>query len=185
MERQVHGFYYEQQIINKYNLTKSTGYTDKYDCYCSDGTPVQVKCIKHNSSIDLGDYFRNKTKTEDFILIIGFWKKERHNIVEEHILYVNKDVWNNLFQFEYDYELKQMLRLITNERSDDVKWKQQCKQIKGFWNTIPRFVQLRFKRDHKKQKRIQCAINKKNFYGFFIEEFKWEKKNILTNFTPN
>lgn len=35
----------------------------------------------------------------------------------------------------------------------------------------PNLVRPRFKRDHKKQKRIQCAINNKDFYSYFVAKY--------------
>lgn len=32
-------------------------------------------------------------------------------------------------------------------------------------------IRPRFKRDHKNQKRIQCAINNKDFYKYFIPNY--------------
>lgn len=58
--RQNHGFIFEQYIITKYNLIKSKN-GSIYDAYYF-GIPVQIKCIKYKSSIELSDYFRNKNK---------------------------------------------------------------------------------------------------------------------------
>jgi len=178
MERQIHGFNYENKIIEKYGFTKSKSYTDKDDCYMVDGIPIQIKCIRHNGSIDLGDYFRNKSKQKDFILIIGFWKNNKSNIIEECHLYIDHEKWNSLFAFNFDDDLHDLLNEISNDRSDDVLWTKRCKEIKSKWNKVDRVVQLRFKRDHKKQKRIQCAINKKYFYSYFMREFNGQKRTV-------
>ena len=133
--------------------------------------PWQIKCIKQGSSIELGDYFRNKKKDTDFILHIGFWKDKKDNIIEEHTLLIDYKKWNNLFEFKYDDMLKSLLKNISNDKCDDNKWKRKCSEIKQLWNKMDRKIQLRFKRDHKKQKRIQCAINKKDFYDYFLRMF--------------
>lgn len=44
-ERQIHGFAFEEEIIKKYNITKSNNYTDKWDGYLN-GIPVSIKCEK-------------------------------------------------------------------------------------------------------------------------------------------
>jgi len=168
-ERQAHGFDYEKLIVKKYNLFPSQD--TQFDAETANGTPVQIKCIKQNSSIDLGDYYRNKTKKKDFILIIGFWKGQKNNIVKEHIIHVNHKTWNSLFRYSKAEEMKDELKAISNNYSDDGKWKLFMQKHKYYWNKQKRRVQLRFKRDHDSQKRIQCAINKTDFYNYFI---KWE-----------
>jgi hypothetical protein len=71
--RQLHGFEFEDYIITKFGLTKSKSYTSEYDAY-EKGVPVSIKYIKEKGSIDLGDYFRNANKKQDFIMYVGFWK---------------------------------------------------------------------------------------------------------------
>ena len=170
-ERQVHGFKYEDIIIKKFNLIKEKNYTHKWDAYDKNSLPWQIKCIKQGSSIELGDYSRNSVIDKKFILHIGFWKDKKNNIVEEHNLEIDYKSWNELFKFSYKKDLKLLIEDITNERRDDEKWKKECKRIKQLWNNVDRKIQLRFKRDHKKQKRIQCAINKRDFYSYFIGKY--------------
>ena len=50
-ERQGHGFTYENNIIRKYNLLKSDNYISKFDAYCNNGIPVQIKYIKNKCEI--------------------------------------------------------------------------------------------------------------------------------------
>lgn len=175
-ERQKHGFEYENKVINKLHLIKNENYTGMADAFDDKKNYYQIKCIKKGSSIELGDIFRNYNKDNDFILVIGFWDKYKNNIVEEYYLYIEKNKWNDLFS-DFDFSLfKDLLKNITNKREDDVKWKSMCKEIKDLWNKKERYIQPRFKRDHKKQKRIQCAINNKDFYDYFLKEFHiWQK----------
>jgi hypothetical protein len=176
MERQSHGFVYQENCIKKYNLIKDDNYTGEWDGYWQNKKPVQIKTIKFGSAIDLGDYYRNKGKVENFTLFLGFWKGTESYIVEEYIFEdINKDEWNKLFEYEFDEELKNDLRKITNNYSDDLKWKEVIRKHKSRWNNIKRLVQPRFKRDHKSQKRMQCAINNSDFYKSFIEKFNGKK----------
>lgn len=171
-ERQKHGFDYENIIINKYGLVKNGDYTGYCDAYYQN-IPIQIKCIKLKSSIDMGDYIRNKHKTNDFILHIGFWENDRCNIVEEYTIYIGYKEWVNLFRFPHDDEMFEDLSHINNDKSDDDKFKEYIKKYRSLWkDNNNRYVQLRFKRDHKSQKRIQCAINNKDFYNYFIKNFK-------------
>jgi hypothetical protein len=94
-ERQKHGFEYEKLIINENNLTKECNYNSKWDTfeiYNDIKTPVSIKCIGVNSSIDFGDFKRQVEVNENFILYVGFWKDLKNNIVEEYKVYINKDI---------------------------------------------------------------------------------------------
>ena len=170
-ERQAHGFKYEHDVISRFGLRACRGYTAENDGYYK-LTPVQVKCIKKGSSIDLGDYYRNASKKEDFILIIGFWQGSKTNIVEEYAIYINHNKWNELLYYEFAEQMKQQMEEITNDKSDDGVWK-TFREVQKFAyeQDCDRKIKLRFKRDHKRQKRIQCAINKTDFYNYFLKEF--------------
>lgn len=167
--RQQHGFQFEEYIIHKHKLTKSSGYTNKYDAYYNK-IPVQIKCIKYGSVIELGDYYRNKSKTEDFFLIIGFWKNTTDNIIKTDILFIEHSIYINNMVYHSDTAFKVGMDLITNLHVDDDAWKHFCNLHK---NNYPKsnLISIRFKRDHKKQKRVQCAISNKN-YKLFIQLFK-------------
>jgi len=170
-ERQAHGFKYEQDVVSRFGLIKAEGYTNKDDAYYKQ-TPVQVKCIKKGSSIDLGDYFRNASKNDDFILIIGFWEGSKSNIVEEYALYIDHNKWNKLLRYEFVGSMFEQMKLIRNDKLDDDVWKTFRETHKLQYNYgYDRKIQLRFKRDHKSQKRIQCAINKTDFYDYFLTTF--------------
>lgn len=73
MERQRHGFDFENFVIKKFNLIKEVKYTAEYDAYTKNNIPVQIKLEKEGSDIELADIFRNYQKSSDFILIVGFW----------------------------------------------------------------------------------------------------------------
>jgi hypothetical protein len=180
MERQKHGFEYEKHIIGKYNLVASEGYTDKFDAYYTFNTgsiPVQIKCIKWGGEVDLADYRRCAETTTDFILIVGFYDDVYaiDNILREIIVYVDATRWRSLLQFDESAAMYAEMGKISNNRNDDPRWNQfmthwhdkytTCYQPDPKVSAIcpTRIAKLRFKRDHKDQKRIQCAINFKNF----------------------
>lgn len=171
-ERQVHGFVYEDIIICKYQLIKQKKYTAKFDAYFFD-IPVQIKFIKWGSSIDMGSFWRNKTIKEDFILIVGFWKGEQ-KLTEEHILFVDHKIYLKNLEFSdgknYDKILKIEMNLITNLHVDDDRWTEFCSKYRNLWPKVNQ-IKLRFKRDHKTQKRMQCAIPWANFNHYFIKQF--------------
>lgn len=175
-ERQKHGFQYELQTICKYNLKKADSYTCPFDAYYKD-IPVQIKCIKYGSCIEMGDYIRNKSKKNDFILIIGLWDGKKENIIQEIVLFINHQLFKKHLQFHLDDEMLYEMKTISNSRLDDLSWKRFCFKYKNKW---PRanIMQLRFKRDHKRQKRIQCAIPWKSFNNQFCHLFSKFNLNV-------
>lgn len=171
-ERQGHGFLFEDKVFEKYGVEKAVGYTDKWDGTIN-GYPVSIKCEKYGSDIEMADFTRNALNKESFYLIVGFWKGDKTNIVEEHILFINGNEWHELFPEHFVDDFKDMLANITNDHSDDAKWRQMMNEQKSKWkDETDNLVRPRFKRDHKKQKRIQCAINNKDFYSYFIPKYE-------------
>lgn len=171
-ERQSHGFTFEEKVINHFNMTKSEGYTSEWDAYLQ-GTPVSIKVAKAGSDIEMADYFRNCNKTEDFYLIVGFWQGEKTNIISSYTLFIPYEEWTALFAPGYDVKLKTLLNEITNSHDDDAEWKSRIGVLKKEWvNTTPNLIRPRFKRDHRSQKRIQCAINNRDFFNYFVDKFE-------------
>jgi hypothetical protein len=189
--RQIHGFDYQEKIIKEWNLLPDNNYTGKNDAYSIEKggaqIPVQIKCIKHGSAIDLGCYNRNKYKEKGFIMFIGFWSGKKNNIIEEYMLDVNAHWWRDIFKAPamYDFFMFNFLKRISNDKEDDLIWKLETKRFlyvwERYWDVIgpklskvwedeytKRLVVPRFKRDHKKQKRIQCSIPNKMFYNHFL-----------------
>lgn len=172
MERQNHGFLFEQQVKAQYPIELSNNYTDKWDGKMG-GLPVSIKIEKFGSDIEMADVFRQMSVKEDFYLIVGFWEKEKTNIVEQYCLRIQGEKYREFFNRKLSPRLHELLNNITNDRTDDEKWKTQIKNFRKEWQeTTPNLIRLRFKRDHKSQKRIQCAINNKDFYNYFIPNFE-------------
>lgn len=92
---------------------------------------------------------------------------------EEYLLFIPHKEWNKLFDNSFESRFKNLLSSISNERKDDVRWKNEIAILKKEWQShTPNLIRPRFKRDHKKQKRIQCAINNKDFYNYFIPKYE-------------
>ena len=74
---------YEDFIKNKLNIQpcEDGHYTYKWDGMLN-GYPVSIKTEKLGSDIEMASFSRNAYNTEDFYLIVGFWDKEKTNIVE-------------------------------------------------------------------------------------------------------
>lgn len=171
MERQNHGFKFEKSIMEKYNIIPSTDYTAKWDGFLDD-VPVSIKVEQYGSDIELADFRRNATNTEDFYLIVGFWEGQKDNIVDIQVLYISGDEWHELFPSHFIEDFQSLLDNITNSHDDDEKWKAMTKQARKNWQKeTSNLVRPRFKRDHKTQKRIQCAINNGDFYKYFVPKY--------------
>lgn len=169
-ERQRHGFEYERTILSRFGLEKSSHYTSPYDALCGD-IGVQVKCIKYGCAIELGDYFRNKNKSIDFVLMVGFWKDDKTNIVEESMYHIDHQEFVSNLQYDKDLQMKSEMDLITNLHVDDTLWREFRLHHSRRWKTFENHIDIRFKRDHKSQKRIQCAISWKNYNKWFKKKF--------------
>lgn len=170
-ERQEHAFEYERKIIKENNINKTGNYTDKWDAF-EDNKPVSVKNIKKNSSVDFGDFRRQTLLKEDFFLYVGFWINEKNNVVEEYKILVKYENWSKYFgDTSIVKDMLEEMKTISNDYSDDSRWKDFRKK----WNDLYKkenknpMIGLRFKRDHKKQKRIQCGISSKNFKKLLSE----------------
>jgi len=169
-ERQIHGFNYQRSIIELESLTEDMNYTGKWDAFCLEKeVPVSIKCIGINGSVDFGDLKRQTEVQNDFILYVGFWQKSKSNIVEEYKVLIKKENWDRYFGDKSIIQsMIEEMKGISNSYSDDSKWKEfRNKYIKLYGDSI---ISLRFKRDHKKQKRIQCGITRKNFMEVVLKD---------------
>ncbi len=188
-ERQKHGFDYEQHIINKHNLVRRISYSykwDTYEKYNGINYPVSIKYVGLKSSIDFGD-FKRQTKVDiDFILYVGFWSGKKTNLVQEYKILITKENWSKYFGNKtIIQEMLNEMKSISNKHSDDNKWSIFTKKYKRLYgNSI---ISLRFKRDHKKQKRVQCGITRTNFIKVIVKNnyiICQELKNTkMINFT--
>lgn len=176
-ERQQHGFLYEDAFIKRFDLIKENNYTNKYDAYDRGGIPYKIKNIKLGSSIDLSDFFRNANEDKDFRLVVSFWKDSTDNIVEEYMINIPAIEWQELLYFEQSYDMREWIHHVSNAHDYDAQWRRELNYFKDKWNEDEsRKIQLRFKRDHKTQKRIQCAVNNTDWYSYFLKHFEviWE-----------
>lgn len=171
--RQNHGFIYENTIVDKYGLIKLEN-SSIFDAMYKD-IPVQIKCIKQNSTICLGSLLNNKNINKDFIIVIGWWETQKTNIVEEIIYYINWELYSKFFKFQDLDNMFSEMERISNDVSDDNIWKLFTKKYKSSWG-VNNPVSINFKRDHKIQKRVQCSISRKNIHKFleYFKKFQFE-----------
>lgn len=164
-ERQAHGLNNEDRVKIGYELLdydgESSGYTGKYDAQMKNGTPVSIKTEKIKSDVELGDYFRNAQANKDFYMVVCFWESEKDNIVEEYHVKFPIEAWEKLFNHTLDYKIRRVIKEASNDYSYDAIWTQKIEELKDEYGD--NIIRLRPKRDHKKQKRMQCAISYADF----------------------
>lgn len=195
--RQNHGFVNEAKVIRREKLKKwedfakenpqlSKGqqdYTAIWDAIDENVKtsgkygymPVQIKTIKAGAAVELGDIFRNSKKSETFRLIVEFYQKnDKSKVLETVDVIVDPVKWKTHFDFPDYAEWKRWIKYdVSNCYSFDAAWKIQREEKKTDWNikNPNSLVTPTFKRDHKKQRRIQCSVNNANFKKF-IESIK-------------
>lgn len=180
MERQKDGLAYQKAVVAKYGLEEDPTYTGKWDAYYN-GVPVEIKLVKEDNNIDFSSLKRKSEITEPFYLIIGYWRKckdiygNTHKIVVEEIILYIDDM--ELWQAQFPDECKHLLDKnyvfdgISNAYEDDIKWRVRRKQVVAEWNRHNTGILIRCKRDHKNQKRIQCALKKSFLRDVLIPRF--------------
>jgi len=175
-ERQGHGFEFEEFVKTKFNISPCPEghYTYKWDGMLN-GYPVSIKTEAKGSDIELASFVRNASNTDSFYLIVGFWEGAKNNIVAIETLFIDGTEWNKLFDQEIVRACQVFLQEITNDYSDDEKWAIGRRKLQKQWEeNTPNLIRPRFKRDHKSQKRMQCAINNKDFYNYFVKNYAKE-----------
>lgn len=176
-ERQEHGFIYQEKIINENNLIEDKNYTGKWDGFNGEyNLPTSIKCISKKGSIDFGDFRRQTEVDTDFILYLGFWEGSKNNINEEYKVLIKKENWQRYFgNKEIINDMLNEMKDISNDKSDDPKWKIYREKYSDLYgNSI---ISLRFKRDHKKQKRIQLRTHYNNRIFF---AYRFDRINSLS-----
>ena len=132
--------------------------------------PVQIKTIKEGAAIELGSLARNSKKNETFRLIVEFYEPgNKAKIIKTHSILVDPKRWRKQFRFSnYNEWCNWIKNKVSNLHSYDETWRRECKDRKSEWHAeLPNsLVSPRFKRDHKKQRRIQCAIPSGDFHKF-------------------
>ena len=156
MERQIKGFEFEDKIIKENNYKKENNYTAKFDAYTNNNMGVQIKSVSSKGQLMMASPYNYMDIKENFELIVN----NRKIIVDAKKL-------QKLFAEEHFVQrvnyVQDCLNKVTNNHSDDSKWKELFSKEKESRTGI---IQIQGKRDHKNQKRVQWAIPNK-----FIDTF--------------
>lgn len=194
-ERQKHGFVYEEEIIKKNNLIKGSIYTGQWDAQeknipvqiitlgCPDPANCSIKSVKTKGEIGFADYLRNFNINENFIIYIGIYKEslDKEKIYYKHYkILVYKDKWKSYFDKNWPiYKILEEFKNVPPDHSYDDEWKKIRKRWKIMYGS-GFLVGPRFKRDSKGQRRIQCAMSRRNFNNIFQKEnyLIWERDTL-------
>jgi len=167
-EVQKHGFVFEKKIIKLLKCEKSCNYTDIYDGYDKDNdNNLQIKMMKENSELCLGDTLRNQQKKDDFTLIIGIWgDNNKYKVKKFYSLKIDYRKWNDLSKFDNIKECIKEFKTISGDKKDDYRFKHLKQKYTNEWDNNNKIFSLRFRRDHTGQSRLQTVVTKKNFLKF-------------------
>lgn len=211
-ERQYHGLWLEEQLEDIKGWKKYEQYTSPFDLFVPQinmfqeiKQNIQSKCIGKGNAIEMGDIFKNGKKEQDFLLVITLYdelfevskgKKIPNKVVEYMEIEVDHEKWNRHFVLPDDIQESWkhwITNEVSNEYSYDAQWKIDVATRKEEWShygeNAHSLVQPRFKRDHKKQRRIQCAVKAKDLDTFIYSVKKrgefcllWRRRNQENQF---
>lgn len=177
--RQQHGFDFENTSILTYGWQDAKSqdlknwYTAPFDAFCPNfKIPVSIKTAKEKSPIELGDFKRQSEHNTDFIMCVGLWSGKEKTIHTEYLLKIPSSYWIAQFENSPVDIILTAFDGITNSYEDDKKWTERRKALTKLWNDSGSDIRVNFKRDHKKQKRIQCSIPWKTFYNTLLPKFE-------------
>ena len=172
-ERQNIGFEFEQLCNNMLgSLELNDGYTDADDGYfvLSSGRRIRVslKCISETGEVCLGDVFRIVENSEPVLMLVGHHKPRQ---MPQHIdAYwlpsgfpgIMHGLAPRIAKLCHDFHDYMLGDENFNERNYDKYWTQERKNFLDAYHAIfgdnTAFIHPRPKRDHKNQRRLQCAI---------------------------
>ena len=164
MARQQHGFDFEGRVaaVLGSRFVPTVG-GRQFDGHY-DGIPVSIKTREDGNSICLADYARQASIAEDFIMLVGTYRKDisgNKQFIDVDARTVPGNAWRALLHYDRAREMFEELKLISNSRVDDSRWEEfrvtHSVSFDGQRGLGPR-LKLAMKRDSKTQKRIQCQM---------------------------
>lgn len=158
----------EVKVSNDYNLdVVKKSRSRKWEAYTKgpEKTPVAIRHSLTAHDVEVGDFFLYGMVESDFFLHQSFYYHSKNRPVFEYLVHLPKDFWESQFPALYHQEIIAFLEDITNDPSDDEKWKHWSHDIKERWRSTGSIIRLAPKRDHRKVKRMDCVIP----YPLFID----------------
>ena len=124
--------------------------------------PIHEHEVRVNNDCVIGDYFKNVSIEENFILKVIIWDRDENDerkTVSEHMLYITVDEWKKLLEFEKSEQMKLDLACVT-----EPKWTEFFfRYTKAFGLAKPNnLLGLRFKKHGSQGKCVNIGFNLKN-----------------------
>lgn len=165
-ERQVQGFQLERLINERLDgYVPSTDYTSQHDGMFQ-GMPVSIKCMKARGDICMSDFKRIVTDASPSLMLLALRQSEFRQTLyilsfpngTRGIFGRHADAVTELVSEFSSY----MRDECSNSRAYDATWRQRRRQfmhdyVDAFCQDVP-MIMPRPKRDHKHQRRLQCAV---------------------------
>ena len=179
MARQQHGFDFEALVFAQpgFVAARPGAIFDGYH----EGTPVSVKTRVSTNDLCLGDYFRQASVKDRFILVVGSYTLLGNRRVnwDVSMFEIPAGGWSRLLHYSQAAAMAEEMKLITNLKVDDERWllflAEHAKRFNSEHTGDPFAFCLAGKRDHKAQKRMQCRISTRGYramaaaYGMTLE----------------
>lgn len=194
MEKQAHGFKFEDYIIDKYNLEKAESYTAKWDAFARNGRPISLKASNKKNDIIMGDIFRQADiGVESFHLVIGFWEGDSKDIklssfTDIYIIKIPKQKWERLFDKESINKFSHMMDKAGKgnyySKKDKALWDGYYNNITKEWRNngyniiTPRSRWVKPEEEKDGGHRVQCAMRYNNFKKEFLDSGEYEVQHI-------
>ncbi len=187
-EVQKHGFVFQQWVMdtffpaNKEDANGAESYTAKWDVpkECNNSSkipaefrhiPVSIKSVKYGTPVYFGDALRQYDISENFLLIVGFWKQqdpEHKRFVAIEYCRISAVLWRSLWNPLCRNSIAELDRLI---KSSCDHYSILRKKAQKYKKTLPACsMVLNPKIDSKTQRRLQCSIRFKLFWGLVLEK---------------
>ncbi len=188
-EVQRHGFDFETWIKETFFTYIPINYTEKWDVPSELNTstnvpdelrrlPVSIKTCKYGGSIGFGDAVRQFEISEDFLLIVGFWKQDgaHKNFIAVEGIKVTVEDWRKNFLPLFEDDIKKLDSVIKNRSVDYWEARKQAKEAKKVERFKSAQIVLNPKIDSKDQRRLQCSLPSSIFWSNFAKKAPYADK---------
>lgn len=166
-ERQSHGYAFERAVIRQMwgvRERTSAGYTGEWDIPAEDnrfrpGVPVSIKCIQWGNGVYLGDAVRQRSVTEPFEMVVGFYEKETGGATARlkavHHLKIDPADWNRWWGSVPLEDLQKLDRAIKRGSIEEARAlakpeAARLRELSDVFDINPKI--------DRSQRRIQCSI---------------------------
>jgi hypothetical protein len=172
-EVQHHGFSFEKWVRNALFDGYEGSYMQKWDIPPEVNknplvpphfhyVPVSVKTAKYGSPIGLGDIIRQRSISESFLMIVGFWRQRSSTekwIEDIGAVLFSSEEWNLLWGH---LSLESILLIDERIKDLDVHYTKARAEAKEWKRTVEapslNKIVVNPKIDSKTQRRIQCSL---------------------------